>query len=1051
MRQELIQIEKIEQFLNNTLSVSELAAFKIEIANSSILLQQVETQDLIQQAVIRKALRGDVVNYTEGAAGATGGWSLLKLFLILGGGLMLLGLIIGSLFWNTTENSSINNSNNYQATPIAFATNANIPQQNFNSLNIPQDKSRKTENNSNEKLKKDDVKPTNNKVKVITKTCGGLNTWVKPKTQYFMVNPKKGATIEGNNGTLIIVPKNAFVNQDGSLVAEQVKLELLEALQMSEMIAYNLVTMNNDKPLSSGGMIYVQATANNIEVNINPKAPLYIEIPTDDYNTNMMSWEGKINENGDINWENPKPLIKYLNKVDFANLDFLPEGFDQAVAAGMPYKNHTEATDELVDSLYYNLGIISIENKNYANYGGGLLSDTDGPKLNVGSGYNSNISLRFFPMMWEMIRPKYIHGGKTVKGRVIDQNRKGIENVSISINQKNKTNKQKIVTDEDGYFEYTHMNNKSFTMTATKRGYSSSTGTKRRITLQQNPDMNPNLIGGTMVANNYSVDSIPTEEILQINSISTPTLSECAIDPQSIKTIIAGQYQNTFLATREFEERLKALHRMPDAQSLFEVYINNLTEDLYLSDQKVADLLSDEDKEIFLKFAAERLTNVENHPLYQEQLSEYYTKKKKEYTIAYNKQQKEYNKLSMAKLKAEEDQLNSMIKKYKELSFPRITTGSSFSSVAGTTRVSNSRSQDRKSRINAIAKLNKRTKSRFRRNIATSKNSYKTVWYQTGWMNIDAYLHSISINSEIVSIDVSVQEENKSKTKIYQCLNSIKAIIPLAIIGKLAEARFPNKSSKEAKIMSNTYCIGLSKEDGKLTMAYQKYNPYDTDQVKLTYEEINPDSLITILENLPGFNNQLINNLKAKRKFIEKTKEINKQRQEILKEINAQKKENAAAYKEIENENSFIQSLQKVIDRCGISNYNIKIEDDNLRTSRAEYMPSFPGCEMLRRDQMNECSGQKTINFIKDNISYPIECLDTEIEGQVYVYYEIGLNGKVQNSKILESVHPLLDAEALRVIRMLPDHNPGVNRGKNVIVMYTFPVVFEIEEDDKAL
>ena len=59
---------------------------------------------------------------------------------------------------------------------------------------------------------------------------------------------------------------------------------------------------------------------------------MLIEIPTNEYNPDMLAWEGIVNEKGDINWEKPKELVKYLTKIDFKDLDFLPQGFQQTVA-----------------------------------------------------------------------------------------------------------------------------------------------------------------------------------------------------------------------------------------------------------------------------------------------------------------------------------------------------------------------------------------------------------------------------------------------------------------------------------------------------------------------------------------------------------------------------------------------------------------------------------------------------------------------------------------------------------------------------------------------
>ena len=57
----------------------------------------------------------------------------------------------------------------------------------------------------------------------------------------------------------------------------------------------------------------------------------------------------------------------------------------------------------------------------------------------------------------------------------------------------------------------------------------------------------------------------------------------------------------------------------------------------------------------------------------------------------------------------------------------------------------------------------------------------------------------------------------------------------------------------------------------------------------------------------------------------------------------------------------------------------------------------------------------------------------------------IGTNGSITNAKVLRSVRPLLDVEALRVIRNMPNWIPGIQRGKRVRVSYTIPVGFRLD------
>ena len=95
-----------------------------------------------------------------------------------------------------------------------------------------------------------------------------------------------------------------------------------------------------------------------------------------------------------------------------------------------------------------------------------------------------------------------------------------------------------------------------------------------------------------------------------------------------------------------------------------------------------------------------------------------------------------------------------------------------------------------------------------------------------------------------------------------------------------------------------------------------------------------------------------------------------------------------------------------------------------------EEMPEFPG-------GMEEC-----MKFIKQNTQYPIEAHRKGIHGKVLVSGVISDKGDIESPYIYRSVDPLLDAEALRVVKSLPKWKPGKQRGKEVNVMFMLPVEF---------
>lgn len=57
----------------------------------------------------------------------------------------------------------------------------------------------------------------------------------------------------------------------------------------------------------------------------------------------------------------------------------------------------------------------------------------------------------------------------------------------------------------------------------------------------------------------------------------------------------------------------------------------------------------------------------------------------------------------------------------------------------------------------------------------------------------------------------------------------------------------------------------------------------------------------------------------------------------------------------------------------------------------------------------------------------------------------IGKDGNLSNIKVLSSVSPSLDAEAVRVVSGMPKWEAGKQRGENVAVEYTLPITFRLQ------
>jgi len=101
----------------------------------------------------------------------------------------------------------------------------------------------------------------------------------------------------------------------------------------------------------------------------------------------------------------------------------------------------------------------------------------------------------------------------------------------------------------------------------------------------------------------------------------------------------------------------------------------------------------------------------------------------------------------------------------------------------------------------------------------------------------------------------------------------------------------------------------------------------------------------------------------------------------------------------------------------------------------------------LKPEQMAEFPGgmSELRKFLAQNLKYPEEARNGDISGKVYVRFVIDTDGAVGDVSVLRAVHELLDQEAVRVIKLLPNFEPAMQDGKAVKMYYTLPINFSIQ------
>lgn len=115
--------------------------------------------------------------------------------------------------------------------------------------------------------------------------------------------------------------------------------------------------------------------------------------------------------------------------------------------------------------------------------------------------------------------------------------------------------------------------------------------------------------------------------------------------------------------------------------------------------------------------------------------------------------------------------------------------------------------------------------------------------------------------------------------------------------------------------------------------------------------------------------------------------------------------------------------------------------------SVVDEVPLFPSCERIgSRDDQKACTSDKISSFFNKNFNSKLaDELHLTGRQRIMVVFKIGTDGNISSVKSRAS-NPALEAEAIRVIKLLPKMLPGKQKGKPVVVSYSLPIMFQIHE-----
>jgi len=121
-------------------------------------------------------------------------------------------------------------------------------------------------------------------------------------------------------------------------------------------------------------------------------------------------------------------------------------------------------------------------------------------------------------------------------------------------------------------------------------------------------------------------------------------------------------------------------------------------------------------------------------------------------------------------------------------------------------------------------------------------------------------------------------------------------------------------------------------------------------------------------------------------------------------------------------------------------------EDVEVPFAVIENVPVFPGCERGNNAKKRKCMSEKIAKFVQRKFNTDLAG-DLGLSGRqrISVIFKIDKSGNVTGVRA-RAPHPRLEKEAQRVINLLPKMQPGKQRGKAVIVPYSLPIIFQVQD-----
>jgi len=120
-------------------------------------------------------------------------------------------------------------------------------------------------------------------------------------------------------------------------------------------------------------------------------------------------------------------------------------------------------------------------------------------------------------------------------------------------------------------------------------------------------------------------------------------------------------------------------------------------------------------------------------------------------------------------------------------------------------------------------------------------------------------------------------------------------------------------------------------------------------------------------------------------------------------------------------------------------------EGESVSFVEIDQAPVFPGCgENVTLEELKKCFSKSISQHVNNNFNVDLaNSLGLKGKQKIYVAFKIDKEGLIKELRA-RAPHEKLKAEAIRVLSVLPVLKPGIHNGKPVSVLYSLPIIFEV-------